>query len=82
MEKQSMVSLTIHHYIWIIVFFILGIFFAIYILITTGNNPPLIVFILSAIGTGGTGAIIGGIIGNSLVNLHKALFKLHEQKKR
>lgn len=82
MDKQSLVSLTIHHYIWIILFFILGIFFAIYILMTIGNNPPLIVYILSAIGTGGAGAIIGEIIGNSLVNFHKALFKLHEQKKR
>ncbi len=82
MGKESMVSLTIHHYIWIILFSIFGILFAIYILIATGNNPPLVVFILSAIGTGGTGAIIGGIIGNSLVNFHKALFKVQGQKKR
>ena len=26
--------------------------------------------------------IIGGIIGNSLVNFHKALFKVQGQKKR
>lgn len=82
MDKDSLVSLTIHHYIWIILFFILGALFAIYILMATGNNPPLIVFILSAIGTGGTGAIIGGIIGNSLVNFYRALYELHEQKKR
>jgi len=82
MDKDSLVSLTIHHYIWIVLFFILGILFAIYILMATGNKPPLIVFILSAIGTGGTGALIGGVIGNSLVNFHKALFKLQGQKKR
>lgn len=82
MDKDSLVSLTIHHYIWIVLFFILGILFSIYILMATGNRPPLFVFILSAIGTGGTGALIGGVIGNSLVNFHKALFKLQGQKKR
>lgn len=82
MDRDSRVSLTIHHYIWIVLFFIIGIFFAIYILMATGNKPPLIVLILSAIGTGGTGAIIGGLIGNSLVNFHRALFKIQGQKKR
>lgn len=82
MDKESPVPLTIHHYIWIVLFSVLGILIAIYLLMTTGNKPPLIVFVLSAIGTGGTGAIIGGIIGNSLVNVHRALYKIQEQKKR
>ena len=82
MDKESLVALTIYHYIWIILFSILGIFFSVYILMATGNNPPLIVFILSAIGTGGTGAIVGGIIGNGLVNFQRALLKVNEQKKR
>lgn len=73
MDKESSVNLTIRHYIWVVLLSILGILFAIYVLQLNGTNPPIIVFIISAVGTGLTGAIIGVVIGNIFDRLHKAL---------
>lgn len=73
MDNESPMDLTIQHYIWIVLLSTLGILFAIYVLQVNGTNPPLFVFIISSIGTGLTGAIIGVVIGNIFDRLHKAL---------
>ncbi|MEK3977330.1 hypothetical protein MKZ20_21805 [Psychrobacillus sp. FSL K6-2684] len=62
MDNRSTINSVKRHYLYATVCSILGIFFTIYILID--RNPPVIVFVLSAIST----AIIGGLIGVVISN--------------